>query len=394
MPAFLNDENTPIYSNASDILALGLDGTLDPHHEQSRKNKGAVLANSGSIKQQPGSDSHFEPHHRINESFDDSSNSSAHASEVTDPTPAVLNGNVTRPTSMNSLPNGNTDGGDEVLEGSPESYMRKNADGSPGPYGRKDIDGPLQNGNANDAGSVREARSHHKDGSTNSTATTRHHPMISPAASLHQSPTEITHKQLSTSENSPTNSPPPLTTIPSGSEQTAFQTPEARITGHRFSSPPIYGSSANVSSAPNLRQRHTLEVPKPAGRSSRDGAESAFSSGRFSPTTARRSSTNLGRRGARSQTEGPSHGVVPDEDAKRWAEAYRQKMVSKRRRREEEDDDRVLVGTKVDEHHANWVTAYNMLTGIRVSVSRTNAKLDRPLTDADFEAKQKSTFDM
>jgi 1-phosphatidylinositol-4-phosphate 5-kinase len=35
-----------------------------------------------------------------------------------------------------------------------------------------------------------------------------------------------------------------------------------------------------------------------------------------------------------------------------------------------------------------------MLTGIRVSVSRTNAKLDRELTDADFEAKQKSTFDM
>jgi 1-phosphatidylinositol-4-phosphate 5-kinase len=61
---------------------------------------------------------------------------------------------------------------------------------------------------------------------------------------------------------------------------------------------------------------------------------------------------------------------------------------------EREDDDRVLVGTKVDEHHANWVTAYNMLTGIRVSVSRTNAKLDRKLTDADFEAKQKSTFDM
>lgn len=78
----------------------------------------------------------------------------------------------------------------------------------------------------------------------------------------------------------------------------------------------------------------------------------------------------------------------------RWAEAYRQKRASKRRRREEEDDDRVLVGTKVDEHHVNWVTAYNMLTGIRVSVSRTNAKLDRELTPADFDAKQKSTFDM
>lgn len=90
----------------------------------------------------------------------------------------------------------------------------------------------------------------------------------------------------------------------------------------------------------------------------------------------------------------PRDEIALDEDAARWAEAIRQKRASKRRRKEEEDDDRVLVGTKVDESHANWVTAYNMLTGIRVSVSRTNAKLDRELTDADFEAKQKSTFDI
>jgi len=90
----------------------------------------------------------------------------------------------------------------------------------------------------------------------------------------------------------------------------------------------------------------------------------------------------------------PRDEIVPDEDALRWAEVYREKRASKKRRKEIEDDDRVLVGTKVDETHANWVTAYNMLTGIRVSVSRTNAKIDRDLTDADFEAKQKSTFDM
>ena len=85
--------------------------------------------------------------------------------------------------------------------------------------------------------------------------------------------------------------------------------------------------------------------------------------------------------------------VVPDDDALRWAEVYKQKRA-KKKKKEDLDDDKVLVGTKVDENHANWTTAYNMLTGIRVSVSRTNAKLDRPLTDADFEAKQKSTFDI
>jgi 1-phosphatidylinositol-4-phosphate 5-kinase len=109
----------------------------------------------------------------------------------------------------------------------------------------------------------------------------------------------------------------------------------------------------------------------------------------------RRASLSLARRNTRSlHSDGLRDDVLPDEDALRWAEAYRQKRASKRRQREIEDDDRVLVGTKVDETHANWVTAYNMLTGIRVAVSRTNAKLDRPLTDADFEVKQKSTFDI
>lgn len=151
-----------------------------------------------------------------------------------------------------------------------------------------------------------------------------------------------------------------------------------------------------------IKQRHTLEVPKPApARTSKDGLDTAQASGRFSPTLAspsgpgRAASFNLARRTTRSmQSDAPRDEIVPDEDAMRWAEMYRQKRASKRRRKEEDDDDRVLVGTKVDETHANWVTAYNMLTGIRVSVSRTNAKLDRELTDADFNVKQKSTFDM
>ncbi|PIG89504.1 phosphatidylinositol-4-phosphate 5-kinase its3 [Aspergillus arachidicola] len=68
--------------------------------------------------------------------------------------------------------------------------------------------------------------------------------------------------------------------------------------------------------------------------------------------------------------------------------------ASKRRRRDDDDDDRVIVGTKVDQNHVNWVTAYNMLTGIRFTVSRINAKMDRELTPADFEAKHKFSFDI
>lgn len=182
--------------------------------------------------------------------------------------------------------------------------------------------------------------------------------------------------------------------IPSPSDPQRFSSPASFP-------PPSTSAPTLPSSAPGgLKQRHTLEVPKPqTGRGSRDGNDSAYASGRFSPSPAtgasgRRGSLNLGRRNTRSlNSEAHRDEVVPDEDALRWAEAYRQKRA-KKKKRDEEDEDRVLVGTKVDENHANWTTAYNMLTGIRVSVSRTNAKLDRPLTDEDFDAKQKSTFDI
>lgn len=87
--------------------------------------------------------------------------------------------------------------------------------------------------------------------------------------------------------------------------------------------------------------------------------------------------------------------VPQDEDATRWAETIRQKRASRRRRKEEEDDDRVVVGTKVDQHHVNYVTAYNMLTGIRFTVSRTNAKIrtGEP-TEAHFTSAHKFSFDV
>jgi 1-phosphatidylinositol-4-phosphate 5-kinase len=83
-----------------------------------------------------------------------------------------------------------------------------------------------------------------------------------------------------------------------------------------------------------------------------------------------------------------------DPDAAPYTEMIRQKRQSRRERKREEEEDRVLVGTKVDQNHVNYVMAYNMLTGIRFTVSRTNAKMDRDLTDADFEAKHKFSFDV
>lgn len=173
-------------------------------------------------------------------------------------------------------------------------------------------------------------------------------------------------------------------------------------TQHRYSSPPapsLHDASSIQDSQPSsIRQRHSLQVPRAPSvrRNSRDiGEDTAYSSGRLSPTGAnpRRTSFSLIRRATKTtQSDGNPDEAQTDEEAARWAEAIKQKRA--RRRREDEDDERVIVGTKVDQNHVNYVTAYNMLTGIRFTVSRINAKMDRELTPADFEAKHKFSFDM
>lgn len=194
----------------------------------------------------------------------------------------------------------------------------------------------------------------------------------------------------------------PKTSTDSQSPQNSLQVPST--SAYRVSSPPAFNhNTPSPAEAPyRLQHRHTLEVPSVSQaraqglRSNADDVVSA--SGRFSPVntpTRRRGSMSLARRATRSVNSDMHLDDVPqDEDAARWAEHIRQKRASKRKRRDDEDDDRVVVGTKVDQNHVNWVTAYNMLTGIRFTVSRTNAKMDRDLTDADFDAKHKFSFDM
>lgn len=63
-------------------------------------------------------------------------------------------------------------------------------------------------------------------------------------------------------------------------------------------------------------------------------------------------------------------------------------------RRKETEEAKVLVGNLVGEGHRNYVLMYNMLTGIRVAVSRCQAKIKRPLTEEDYLARHKYSFDM
>ncbi|CAG7563111.1 unnamed protein product [Fusarium equiseti] len=380
MPSFLSDQdNSTIYNNNPDIL------NLDPTNQFGFANKERV--NGGSIRH-TRSDT-------INESFDESSISSTHASEVSESTPTPMNGNSnsTRPTSMSSVSNGKS--------ATATHPFRHDGAAEHDNFEQK----PMLNGNANLVDRTRHQPPIVNGINSNMTSTNDYqydNILSKPLPSEPQHSGEVSGNP----HNGGIGGTHKFTTTPLTNTDAA----QPRTNGaHRLSSPPIYNPSSAAASStghlqappPGLKQRHTLDVPKYVpGRGSKDGMDTAQASGRFSPTNAgtpsgRRPSLSMGRRPTRSmQSDGPRDEIVPDEDALRWAEALRQKRASKRRRKEEEDDDRVLVGTKVDETHANWETAYNMLTGIRVSVSRTNAKLDRELTDADFDTKQKSTFDI
>ncbi|KJZ71707.1 hypothetical protein HIM_08904 [Hirsutella minnesotensis 3608] len=396
MPSFLSDDNAPI---VSDVDILNFDFDNDFVLEKTAKS----TVNGPAIDHLRNGLS--------NESFDESSTLSLPNSDISEATPMPANGNASRPTSMSSFANSKSvhaDADADAIDAQKSTKAHTNGATAlphrivqrPPPDSSNEYS-PSHSSQANPPRQVYSPtqpaseqiptdRSH---GSLRETGLD-HTLLVSPATP------DLNHSH----GQSPTSS---LAQTP--------QSLEPGVSGghpHRFSSPPAIQQSGAPATAPlsghlqpphppSLKQRHTLEVPKlPPSRHSRDGADAAFASGRFSPSAsgpvgARRASLNLVRRTTRSmQSDLPRDDFVRDEDAMRWAEAYRQKRASKRKRKEEEDDDRVLVGTKVDESHANWVTAYNMLTGIRVSVSRTNAKLDRELTDADFDAKQKSTFDI
>ena len=57
-------------------------------------------------------------------------------------------------------------------------------------------------------------------------------------------------------------------------------------------------------------------------------------------------------------------------------------------------EEKPVVGNLIGEGHVNYVLMFNMLTGIRVAVSRCQAKMRRPLTDEDYKAAHKYSFDL
>jgi 1-phosphatidylinositol-4-phosphate 5-kinase len=57
-------------------------------------------------------------------------------------------------------------------------------------------------------------------------------------------------------------------------------------------------------------------------------------------------------------------------------------------------DGEVLVGTPIKEGHRNYMLMYDMLTGIRISVSRCNTKPDRDFEPSDYNSAHKLAFDV
>ncbi|KAH8668612.1 hypothetical protein BX600DRAFT_435139 [Xylariales sp. PMI_506] len=419
MPSFVTDENSPVYPSHAGVIHIG-DASQSQQHYPVKAFPPTQHPSAVSFDRHQGPE-------ELRQSFDDFDNSSSHSSDTSDPR-ARMNGDVGLDSSMTPLPNGGRTANGHVngTGMSNQGMGNSSFDSKPSLNAQNARKLPIGDRISTDSRPMMNGRT-----STSSSTPTIH--ALPPSQhqyqrnsvessgrpSMQQIPAETTSsRSLYNGERTPraSHDTASYSIQNSGSPSFNATTPEPfqqkvpSPTPHRFSSPPHYqspsappsASASTLQAPPNqLKHRHTLEVPKVnQGRGSKDGAsDAAFATGRYSPTvagpTARRASLSLVRRNTRSvHSDMPRDEIQYDEDTLRWTEAMRQKRARKKQREEFEHDDRVLVGTKVDENHANFTTAYNMLTGIRVSVSRTNAKVDRPLTEADFDAKQKSTFDI
>ena len=383
---------------------------------------------SESINLEAGDGLYEPPHQRSNEK------SSLRSASTTDTGPAVLsNGTTALPnnkqlngvvssgpyilnTSLHSIPNGRTSSGSMQSHDNPHSLdgtsftptsqapgMAENGVKEPGiadiPLYGNAIDNAhsLTNGTATQltkekamdgSAAATSGRAIPVKSSVFKSAITRHRHTISDSTTQGSQVSQMAPLELP--KNEATSAATNRTSLP-----LAHQTP----------SPVTVNSISTLQhpAIPRLQHRHTLQVPK--GSTSHgtrdfswlntDSSDEAFSSSVSPTTAARRGSLSLARRPTRSMHSDLNlDELQQDGDVARWTETVRQKRASRRKRKEEEEDDRVLVGTKVDTNHANWITAYNMLTGIRFTVSRTNAKLDRELTDQDFDARHKFSFDI
>jgi len=397
MPSFLSDLfSEPINLEASEV------SPYEPPHRYSNEKSSSRPASIKEIGSGP----------LTNGSVIGSPQNSKQSNGIISGGPYIVN------TSLHSLPNGNRSSGsmhsrDRLHSLDEASYVPVNGVLGKGEGGNKAL-GPT-NATSKDGTLEQPQTSTLVNGSTvyqvdnkqpetiNSLSPERPTQANSPPSS----PLNVRHRRALSASNSQLPLNAPLANLELSKTETS------QPSTNRSSFPPVYPSQSPAPASSTstlqhagivrLQHRHTLQVPRAStGRGSRefswangDTVDDVLSTASPSTAAARRGSLSLARRTTRSIHSDMYLEEIPqDGEVARWTETVRQKRASRRKRREEEEDDRVLVGTKVDTNHVNWVTAYNMLTGIRFTVSRTNAKMDRELTDQDFDARHKFSFDI
>lgn len=142
-------------------------------------------------------------------------------------------------------------------------------------------------------------------------------------------------------------------------------------TGRRHTTP----HSTALRDSADLTFRHSLDKP-----SSRPIARSTF------PSYNRRKATSTDTVG-----NTYAHDSTSSEINRMKNSLLVQRNMKKKRNILE--DEKVLVGNKISEGHENFVMAYNMLTGIRVAVSRCSGIM-KNVDDQDFRTTKKLSFNM
>lgn len=167
-------------------------------------------------------------------------------------------------------------------------------------------------------------------------------------------------------------SPPPVVTVVPPSPARVVRLPNPISPVKRAMSHPII-TTVPIQLPPTVPEEHHPGVLPPASPLYRQVSGSSpvleqdSANSRYS--LRRRASTSASFVRRNSRPFGPEFQDAPlDEEAQRWAEEIHKKRESKRRWKEAEDEDRVIIGNKVDANHPNYITAYNMLTGLRVAV--------------------------
>ncbi|KAL4243635.1 PIPK domain-containing protein [Abortiporus biennis] len=209
---------------------------------------------------------------------------------------------------------------------------------------------------------------------------------------------------------------PSLTRRSSGDTRSSLRTTSTSTITPRISRTSNQSDGTTASESP-LTDDHDgyLHPPPPPKPSRRNTTGSAFPGPSTPPPPAAASTSSRPGRMSTIQSfphtlDGVEVGEELASDIQLQAEQIRRERMSKKAKAAAEAeaakaqegltrttsvrDDNPLVGNVIGEGHVNYVLMYNMLTGIRTAFSRWQAKARRPLTEEDFTACHKYSFDI